>query len=181
MNPFLETSRTLIRFVEKEDEDFLFELNSDPQVMEWISEGKPNTRQEIQDNMIRILERRKFYQDQYGDFVAILKETNKPIGWFCLRPPHDDKENYNLIEIGWRLKKSFWKKGLATEVSKALLDKALYDYQAPVVFAKTMKGNLASQNVMNRLGLQFIRDFQESLFPGTNKDAVWYEIELSEK
>ena len=175
MIAFVETPRILIRFVESKDEDFLYELNSDPEVMAWLTDRKPNTRQEIKESMIRILKRREFYNDKYGDFIGILKETREPFAWFCLRPPHEDIENFDLIEIGWRLKRSFWKKGLATEGAKALLDKALNEYRVPTVFAKTMKGNIASQKVMERLGLKYTKSFQEELFPGKNKDAVWYE------
>jgi RimJ/RimL family protein N-acetyltransferase len=176
MHTFVESERILLRFIEKEDDDFLYELNSDPEVMKFLTDGKPNTKKEIDGNMQRILDRRIFYKDKYGDFVGIFKKTGEPFAWFCLRPPHDDIENYNLIEIGWRLKKKFWKMGLATEAATLLLEKAFKNYKVPVVFAKTMANNYPSRKVMERLNLKFLKNYQEDLFPGTNKDAVWYEI-----
>lgn len=177
----METDRLILRFFEEEDEDFLFELNSDPVVMTYLTDGRPNTKMEIKDSMVKILKRRQYYQDQYGDFVGVSKKTGEPIGWFCLRPDQDFPDNKERIEIGWRLRAEFWHQGLATEAAQGLLSKAFQENRVPVVFARTMKSNIASQKVMQRLGMDQVREFQDHRFPGKNKTAVWYEIINKEK
>lgn len=179
MKCFVETERLYLRFIEREDVDFLYELNSDPVVMLHLTDGRPDTKQEVKDNVEKILKRREYYRDQYGDFLGVLKKNTEPFGWFCLRPAHEDKDNFESIEIGWRLLQKNWRKGLATEAAQALLQKAFVDYQVPKVFARTMAANRASQKVMQRLGMSFVKNYQELKFPGKNKNGVWYEIERS--
>ena len=88
-----------------------------------------------------------------------------------------DLENTKVLEIGYRLKALYWGKGIATEVSIELVKKAFDELGADVVFAKTMKRNIASAKVMQKIGLKYEREFIESVFPGENNEAVRYSIE----
>lgn len=56
-------------------------------------------------------------------------------------------------EIGWRLNKSFWGQGFATEAAKAALDDGLGRLRLPRVFSCTSPTNLRSQSVMAKLPL----------------------------
>jgi RimJ/RimL family protein N-acetyltransferase len=48
----LETNRLTLRRFTEADVDNLFELNSDPEVMRYITGGKPTPREEIRDDII---------------------------------------------------------------------------------------------------------------------------------
>jgi len=77
------------------------------------------------------------------------------LGWFHFRPPLGHKPDD--VELGYRLRKSAWGKGYATEGSRALIAKGFADQGARRVFAFTMVVNAASRRVMEKVGLKFVR------------------------
>jgi RimJ/RimL family protein N-acetyltransferase len=79
------------------------------------------------------------------------------------------------MELGYRLKRSAWGQGLATEGSRALVGLGFQDWGCPKLSARSLAINLASRRVMVKAGLAFERDFVWSLesLPG------WTEAERS--
>lgn len=57
------------------------------------------------------------------------------------------------IEIGWRLARPFWGRGLATEAAAASLDHGFGVLDCAEIVAFTVPANLPSQAVMRRLGM----------------------------
>jgi len=96
------------------------------------------------------------------------------VGWFHFRPTRDAPHD---IELGYRLRRDAWGQGYATEGSRALLHKGFAELDLPRVVARTMLANVASQNVMRKLGMRHARDFIEDRFPGADQRAVEYTIE----
>lgn len=152
----METERMYFRRFRAVDACLLFELNSDPEVMRFITKGKPTPLAQIENEYIpRML---GYYQASppQGFWAAHLREGGEFIGWFHLRP---DKITPEEMELGYRLKQSAWGQGLATEGSRALLKKAFGEWAYPKVCARTLAGNLASRRVMEKAGLAFECDF----------------------
>ena len=81
------------------------------------------------------------------------------VGWFHLRPaagmPRDEPE------LGYRLVRSAWGRGLASEGARALVDQAFADLGARRVVAECMAVHTASLRVMEKAGLRFVRAFQQ--------------------
>ena len=176
MRCYLESSRVVLREFVSEDLDKLVELDGDPEVMKYLSEGEPTSR----DDMVLIMNRTKTVLEKYnhklGIWAAIEKSTSKFMGWFHLRPSKKDSENLKLLELRYRLKREFWSKGIATEVSKKLLTKAFDELGASEVFAITIQGNLASRRVMEKIGLKFSHDFVDDSFKPSLQNQVWYSL-----
>lgn len=61
------------------------------------------------------------------------------------------------VEIGWRLARRFWGKGLATEAARAALKFGFETLALPEIISITAAINHRSMAVMSRLGMQ--RDF----------------------
>jgi RimJ/RimL family protein N-acetyltransferase len=81
--------------------------------------------------------------------------------------------------LGYRLRRSTWGKGYATEGSRALVRKAFEELAVQRVFAETMAVNLASRRVMEKAGLRFVRTFHltwDDPIPGTEHGEVEYEL-----
>jgi len=139
-----------------EDAQGLFELDGDPEVMRFISKGQPTLLSQIQNEII------PRFLDYYGQspprgfWAAHLRATDEFIGWFHLRP---DKISPDEMELGYRLKRSVWGRGLATEGSRALIGKAFREWGYGKVSARTMATNLASRRVMEKAGLTFECEF----------------------
>jgi RimJ/RimL family protein N-acetyltransferase len=153
---FLETERMYFRRFQDDDAQLLFELDSDPEVMRFISKGKPTPLSRIQNKFIP-----KFLEDYRrsppeGVWATHLRESGLFIGWFHLRP---DKISTDEMELGYRLKRFVWGRGLATEGSKALLDKSFSQWGYGKVCARTLADNMASRRVMEKAGLCFECDF----------------------
>jgi len=64
-------------------------------------------------------------------------------------------------ELGYRLKRSAWGKGYATEGSRALIQKGFAELGVSRVFAETMVVHAASRRVMENAGLQYVRTFHQ--------------------
>ncbi len=166
---FLETRRIFFRLFRAEDAQLLFELDSDPQVMRFISKGQPTPLARIQNEIVpRML---GYYRKSppSGFWMAHLREDGQYIGWFHLRP---DKISPAEMELGYRLKRAAWGRGLATEGSCALLAKAFAEWGYAKVCARTLAVNLASRRVMEKAGLSFECDFiyGTEILPGWTED-----------
>lgn len=174
---FLETERLVLRPFTNEDVDLLVELDSDPEVMRYISRGRPTARLEIEKVILpRFQEYYRLFEG-YGTWATIEKATGEFIGWVSLRPKDGDPPDEP--ELGYRLRRAAWGKGYATEASRALIDRAFSEYGAVRVYAETMAVNTQSRRVMERAGLRFLRTFYEEFenpIPGAEKGEVEYEL-----
>jgi RimJ/RimL family protein N-acetyltransferase len=156
---FLETERLLLRRFTEEDVEHLVELDSDPAVMRYINGGTPTPRSEIENDFLPAY--LHYYQRYagYGFWAAIEKSSGDFLGWFHLRPRRGAAPDE--AELGYRLRRAAWGKGYATEGSRALIRKGFSEYRMRRVVASTMVVNQASQRVMQKAGLKFVRVFHE--------------------
>lgn len=160
MSIFLETNRlTLRRFIEA-DEDNLVELDSDPEVMRFLNGGKPTPREEVRSRILPTLF--GFYErfEGFGFWATEEKSTGQFLGWFHFRPPKNETRDGEIeIELGYRLRRSAWGKGYATEGSRALIRKGFTELGVERVVAETMTVNAGSRRVMEKSGLTLVRTF----------------------
>ena len=107
MSEPLETERMTLRPITTDDVDLLVALDSDPAVMRFINGGKPTHTREAE----RIVQRSLGHR-----WLAFDKATDEFVGWFGIRP-----SAANSRELGYRLRRAAWGKGLATEGSLAVI------------------------------------------------------------
>lgn len=159
MQVFLQTDRLILRRFTETDEDNLFELDSDPAVMRFLTGGKPTPRDVIRNETLpRFLDYDRF--EGLGFWAAIERSTGRFLGWFHFRPPEGSPPDE--AELGYRLRRSAWGKGYATEGSLALIRKGFAEFGVRRVVAFTMAVNTASRRVMEKAGLKLVRTFQGS-------------------
>lgn len=151
----LQTPRLLVRHFTEDDAGNLFSLNSDPEVMRYLTGGRPTPLREIRDQIIPF--HLAVYQrlDRLGTWAAESTATGEFLGWFHLRPGPD--QDITNAELGYRLRRSAWNKGYATEGSGALISMGFTDLGVERVFAHTMTVNTASRRVMEKCGLTLVR------------------------
>jgi RimJ/RimL family protein N-acetyltransferase len=159
----------------------LVELDSDPDVMFFITGGRATSREEVEDDLLPAY--LEYHRDTpgYGFWAVIEKATGDFVGWFHLRPLPDAPADQP--ELGYRLKRSAWGKGYATEGSKALIAKAFTELGARRVVANAMAVHTASRRVMENAGLRFVRTFHgvwPDRIPGDEQGDVEYAITLEE-
>jgi RimJ/RimL family protein N-acetyltransferase len=115
----LTTERLELRAFRESDFDLLVDLDGDPEVMRYLTGGTGTSPDIIR---AKVLPRFMAYdseQPAFGYWAAILSETREFIGWFAFHPREDRPEDE--IEIGYRLRRSMWGRGLATEGAQALV------------------------------------------------------------
>jgi RimJ/RimL family protein N-acetyltransferase len=173
MEILLETERLILRHLTEDDLDNLVELDSDPEVMRYLSGGPATSRDVIEREILPRCLRSYERSPGLGAGAAIEKATGDFLGWISLRP-HDDSPP-GEVELGYRLRRAAWGKGYATEGSRALIRKGFTELGVRRVVATTYQYNLASRRVMERLGLTHVRSYrltpEELAEPGTFQSA----------
>lgn len=165
MSDVILTQRLVLRPLRTDDVDELVALDNDPDVMRYLSGGKPSVRKDVEDFVMSHLGSRwMVYERVTSDFV----------GWFGAR-----STDVGQFALGYRLARRHWGKGLATEGTRALIDKAFSSWGASRVWAETMAANIRSRMVMERCGLKSVRTFHlrwEDPIEGAELGEVEYEL-----
>ena len=154
---YLETARVRLRQYRDSDFPHIVELHTDPRVMRYLTLGVPETVDDTRAFVARTVRYQERFDKRLGVLTAELLHSGEFIGWFFLRP--DETEgvvNYKELELGYRLLQRFWGQGFATEVSRELLRRAFEGVQADGVYATATTDHVASQRVMQKLGMRFI-------------------------
>ncbi|MEU8304209.1 GNAT family N-acetyltransferase [Actinomadura sp. NPDC048955] len=176
MRVFLTTDRLLLRRFTEDDLDDLVRLHGDPEVVRFLTGGRPTPRAHLRDQTLaKILA--WYEQGPLGRWAAVELSSGDFIGWFALEPGggHDLRQ----AELGYCLRAASWGRGYATEASRALIAKAFTDLGVHRVFAQTMAVNAASRRVMEKSGLTYLRTFHQHWddpIPGTEHGEVEYEL-----
>ena len=150
---YLETERLTLRRFTPEDADVLIELDGDPAVMRYLpGGGEATTPEEVRERLLPyILSVYERWDGNFGLFAAHAKESGDFVGWFHLRPEHEAPQEE--AELGYRLRQAEWGKGYATEGGRGLVDTGFTDLDVRLVWAATMTANVASQKVVEKIGM----------------------------
>lgn len=177
----LETARLRLRRFGSDDLDRLVELDSDPEVMRFITYGVPTPRAVYEQVILPRWYAIYSSMPELGYWAAEDRLDGDFLGWFHLRPDRfDDGE----LELGYRLGRASWGRGLATEGALAVIKHGFTRAAAAKITARTLAANERSRRVMLRCGLGFECDFAypEDVLQGrdaTERAAVKYSITRS--
>ena len=180
MQVFLETPRLVLRRFTMADVDILVSLDADPDVMRYVTGGIATTREEIENE---ILPGWLAYYEEfegYGFWAALEKPSREFLGWFHFEPREGASDE---AVLGYRLRKSAWGQGYATEGSRALIRKGFTEFGVRRVIAEAMAVNLASRRVMEKSGLKFVRTFRSDWpyrIEGDDQGDVEYALDKAD-
>jgi ribosomal-protein-alanine N-acetyltransferase len=130
-----------------DDLDNLAALLSDPDVVRFLGDGKPASRQDCEAALESII--RHWQQQGFGRWALIDKETGTFAGFGGLR------SLMGTPELVYHFAKRFWGRGLATELGKASLRYGFQEHQFARIVAVAKPENLASIHVMEKLGMRY--------------------------
>jgi [ribosomal protein S5]-alanine N-acetyltransferase len=184
MKIFLETERLILRQFTEDDADNLLELNSDPEVVRFTPDaGKLQDYTVIQTQILPSFFAHYKQYDGYGVWAVIEKLSQAFIGWFFFRPAVHASyfdpvlANESDIEIGYRLRKTAWGKGYATEGCKALIFKGFSQLGTQRAIAVALAANVASIRVMEKAGLKLKNRF---IYEVNGQEVVLYALNQNE-
>jgi RimJ/RimL family protein N-acetyltransferase len=145
----LTTERLLLRPWKPEDRAPFAALNADPEVMEHFPALL--TREESD----AAIERFQLNLEAHGYTLWALeiRDTGEFIGMTGIQNFPFDTHFTPAVEIGWRLARSAWGHGYASEAARASLDYGFETAGLKEIVAMTATTNLRSQAVMERLGM----------------------------
>lgn len=170
MHSFLETPRTHLRPFSLSDTEAVFSWMSDTEVMRFIPLGPDNTLDQTSARLSKYIGHQKTHG--FSKWLIIDRESNRPIGdsGFYFLP--DGKR----VELGYRLSRSHWGLGLATEVASKWIEVADDFLTEETLFAFAHPENTASLHVMTKVGFKYL---QHETFYGLN--APIYSLEINKK
>ena len=148
----LETTRLFLREFTKADAPLILQLNNDPNVLKYLHEARIHNEQEALTVLLTVILPQ--YKNHLGRWAIHIKESNEFIGWCGLKYRADRDE----IDLGYRLKKSAWGKGFATETASATLDHGFKKLKIPLITGRAHIENIASLSVLEKIGMQFRKE-----------------------
>ena len=164
----IKTNRFILTKITAADSDKYFRLSNNEKVMKFVT-GHALNRQESDDMLGRILKENDT-DTYFGRYLIEEKKNGALVGVAKLEAYGEE------VEIGYRIMEEYWRKGVATEIAKALLVFAIRKFQPPAVVAFVNVENAASIRVLEKAGmnnLERIEDLDEikykfSFSPQTN-------------
>lgn len=130
-------------------------MNKDAEVMKYF----PKTLTEIETfEMIQRINL-QFDNNGFGLFAVEHNLTKIFIGFTGFATPTFESFFTPCIEIGWRYKKEVWGHGFATEAAMACLFYGFNTLKLEKIISFTSSINIKSENVMKRIGMRHIADF----------------------
>lgn len=145
--------------VQPNDVDALAALCANPDVMRYVGHSV-RTREETETELHRMMA----HWQAHG--FSIWKLVEKETGGFVGRAGLIYLDNTPEIEVGYALDCPFWGRGLATEAARVSLQFGVDTLGLERIVAIARPENLASQRVMQKLGMTY------------EKDAFYYNCEV---
>jgi RimJ/RimL family protein N-acetyltransferase len=174
MQVLLETERMVLRRFTEADVDHLVDLDSDPEVMRFLTGGIPTPREAIQNDILPTFLRSYEPCPGFGVFAAIGKERGEFLGWFSFRPK--DADCPDEVSLCYRLRRSVWGQGYATEGAHALIRLGFTQLGVQRVVATTYQDNLASRRVMEKAGLSLVRTYRMTMAELLAHDSTTHDV-----
>jgi RimJ/RimL family protein N-acetyltransferase len=149
----IETPRLLLRRWRPEDAEQMFAINSDPHVMRFIY--SPTGPAEFRGLHVRRVEH--WREHGFGHFAVESREAGtrgELLGFVGVAYPKDLPALAHRPEIGWRLARRAWGRGLATEAASAARDHAFDVLGLEALISIIHPDNARSQRVALKLGME---------------------------
>lgn len=178
MIPTLITQRLALRAWRPEDLEAYQAMSADVEVMQFIGDGNPRSDAESAVSFERMME--GWRKHGFGIFAVEHLESGSLIGLCGVEQVDPAVQNAlgaeRAIEIGWRLDRSRWGEGFATEAARAAADWA-FSAEANLDLARLLAivqvNNDASIRIANRLGMTRER---RTIVPGHQRWIDVFEV-----
>ena len=163
----LTTERLLLRHFHLMDRDAMLRVFGDAEVMRF---GDGVQTSEWVEVWLSICLERYYKTWGFGPYAVVEQSTWEVIG-YCGLFYFSDVHGKPEVEIGYRLRRSTWGKGYATEAAQAIRDYAFHTLSIRRLIALIDPANTASLRVAEKIGMQYE---SEVMFEGyTHPDHVY--------
>ena len=153
----LRTARLLLRRWRDADRALFAAMNADPVVMEHFPAVLTREQSDA------LVDRNETHFDEHGYGLWAVEADGAFVGFTGLVWQTYDASFTPALEVGWRLARSAWGHGWATEAATAALARGLEAVDS--VVSTTALTNARSQQVMERLGMRRELEFEHPKVP----------------
>jgi [ribosomal protein S5]-alanine N-acetyltransferase len=153
---YFETKRLIFRDWNEQDLNEFRMMNKNTRVMEYFTK---TLNEEETDRFYNIIQD-EFRNYGYGLYAVETRHNNDFIGFIGFHWANFNSQFTPCIEIGWRLKYEAWGNGFATEGAKACLKYGFDTLGFNKIYSFTSKINLPSENVMKKVGMVKVMEFE---------------------
>ena len=149
----LTTERLFLRHFQTTDDKPLYRIFCDPEVMRFSDGVK--SKEWVQEWLKECLERYENWG--YGPYAVVEQHSQKVVGYCGLFffPHLDDRAE---VEVGYRLMRSAWGKGYATEAARAVREYAFTTLGLKRLIAMIDPSNFPSLRVAQKIGMHYEKD-----------------------
>lgn len=165
----LETERLILQPVKMEDAEFILELYNSPNFIKFIGDRNLRTVEDAE-NYIKEKFLPHVEKHGFGSYVIVRKSDTKKIGNVGIYV----RDGLDAPDIGFSFLPEFERKGYGFEASKKLMEIAFSEFGLKKISAITTKENIASQKLIEKLGLKYIKIVR---LPDDPEDLLYYETE----
>ena len=147
--PEVRTARLILRAWRESDGEPFAAMNVDPEVTRYLGTG-PRDRA-ASDELIRSFERH--WAERGFGLWAVERADGAFLGFTGLAQWTFEAPFMPAVEVGWRLARSAWGHGYATEAARAALRFGFETIGLAEIVSFTVPDNVRSRRVMERLGM----------------------------
>ncbi|PSV36361.1 N-acetyltransferase [Photobacterium sp. GB-27] len=148
MKPDLQGNRIVLRSIQPNDSDDLFEIYGDIQTMEFSSDPVFTSKDLIVQMLDSVVRLEK--SGESLEWAVMEQTTNKVIGTCGL---HSFSDNGDSCEVGCLLNSSYWRQGYMSEALSLLFFHAK-SLGIEKLYADIDEGNFRSKALFNKLGFK---------------------------
>ncbi len=172
----MRTARLLLRQWRDEDLEPFARLNADPEVMRYFPAPLDRAASDALADRIQA----GFETHGFGLWAVERIDTGEFIGFVGLSVPGFHAHFTPAVEVGWRLARTAWGHGFATEAARQAVSYGFDEVGLTEIVSFTSRGHTASQAVMRRLGMTHdpADDFEHPVLPPGHRlrDHVLYRL-----
>lgn len=167
---YAETDRWILRDLDSSDQDGMYLLDSDPEVVKYL--GGVTVRSPA--DSLKIIE---YVQSQYREFgigrwAIQSKPTGEFIGWCGLKWVTERiNDQSDFYDFGYRIRRPFWGQGFGTETAIASLQYGFNQLNLDPIIANVHQQNAASNHIIRKLGFKKTGEFFYM-----DQPQNWYEL-----
>lgn len=160
-----------------DDAELLYQLDQEPEVMRFISDGNPSSRETIYNVLVPRMQKYLNSTKGWGIWQVNITETNEYIGWVLVRPMNffSTSPEFDNLELGWRFFQTSWGKGFASEAAQHIKDVLAAKPEYKKFSAIADESNLASIGVMKKIGMSYIKTYLH-IDPLFECNVAYYQI-----
>ena len=164
------TERLYLRPVAFEDDAFIFEVLNTPKFKKFVGDRQLRTVADAR-NYIKTKMHPQLERLGYSSYTVIRKEDGVKLGICGLY----DREGLEGIDIGFSFLPQYEGQGYAFEAANCIKEAAFHDFGIKTLKAITVKENLSSQKLIEKLGL---KSLGTTTLPNDAEELLLYSLSV---